>query len=321
MPSLRSLHCHIATGALALAGLLLAPPLAFGQYQGHNLKGDFASNSGSQPAPGIYFLVPYYQWNMDRIKDADGNRVANQILGADLRAIPPTFIAVTKKKVFGANYGFSVGVPFTKVRPERTGDFVDEGSWGFSDVYVVPLHLGWHTPRADVVAGYGFFAPTGQYEVGGSENVGLGMWSHEVQAGVTAFFEQGKRVSAATTMFLEMHGTKEDQDLTVGNILTLEGGVAYNVPKIGGVFGVGYFLQNKVSDDSGADVPVGTLRALNLYGKNRSFGIGPDVSMGVFQRGTSVGLLTARYFFESAAKSGFEGGTLFVGLTIASLTP
>ena len=313
-----SVPLAIVTGAFLLTVLLVAPPLAFGQYQGHNLKGDFASNSGTQPAPGVYVLVPYYQWNMDRIKDADGDRVAAGFQGADLRAIPPAFIAITKKKLLGANYGFVVTAPFSKIRPEQT-EILGDGSWGFTDMYVVPLYLGWHTPRADVVAGYGFFAPTGKYEVGGTDNIGLGMWSHEVQAGVTAFFDDGKRVSAATTMYLEMHSKKKDQDLKVGNLLTLEGGVAYNVPKIGGVFGVGYFLQNKVSDDSGADVPVAFLRALNLYGRNRSFGIGPDVSMGVFQRGSSVGLLTARYFWETAAKSGFEGGTLFVGLTVASL--
>ena len=81
-----------------------------------------------------------------------------------------------------------------------------------------------------------------------------------------------------------MHSNKKDQDLKVGNLLTLEGGVAYNVPKIGGAFGIGYYLQNKLSDDSGADVPVSALRALNLYGQNRLFGIGPDVTMAVFQK-------------------------------------
>lgn len=35
-----------------------------------------------------------------------------------------------------------------------------------------------------------------------------------------------------------MHSNQKDQDLKVGNLLTLEGGVAYNVPKIGGAFGL-----------------------------------------------------------------------------------
>lgn len=165
--------------------------------------------------------------------------------------------------------------------------------------------------------GYGFFAPTGRYEAGADDNIGLGMWSQEIQGGTTVYLDAGKKISVATTAYLEMHSNKKDQDLKVGNLLTLEGGAAYNVPRIGGAFGVGYCLQNKMSDDSGADVPEGLLRALNLYGRNRLFGIGPDVTMAIFQRGGTIGLVTARYLWESGGKSSFQGSTFLAGLTIA----
>jgi hypothetical protein len=80
---------------------------------------------------------------------------------------------------------------------------------------------------------------------------------------------------------------------------------------------VAYYLQDKLSDDSGADVPVRTLRALNLYGRNRLFGIGPDVTMAIFQRGGTIGLVNVRYLWESGGKSSFQGSTFVVGLTIA----
>ncbi len=77
--------------------------------------------------------------------------------------------------------------------------------------------------------------------------------------------------------------------------MTLEGGVAFNVPKIGGAFGHGLLPAEQISDDSGTDVPLVSLRALNLYGQNRLFGIGPDVTMAVFQHGGTIGLVTARF--------------------------
>ena len=117
-----------------------------------------------------------------------------------------------------------------------------------------------------------------------------------------------------------MHSNKKDQDLKVGNLLTLEGGFAYNVPKIGGAFGIGYFLQNKLSDDSGRDLPLVPLPALNLYGHNKLFGIGPDVTMGVFNKGGTIGLVNVRYLWESAGKSTFQGSTFLVGFTIARPT-
>jgi len=283
---------------------------------GSNFHGDFGVNSGSQPAPGLYVGIPFAQWNADSIKDADGNPVRGaQFQGFDVRALFPTVIFITPKKLLGANYGIIVAPPFSTIRPERASLQVDDSDWGFNDTYVVPLHLGWHTPRADFVAGYGFFAPTGKYEAGASDNVGLGMWSHELQGGTTIYLDPAKKFSAATTAFLEMHSNKKDQDLKVGTLLTLEGGVAYNVPKIGGAFGVAYYLQNKLSDDSGADVPVSTLQALNLYGRNRLFGIGPDLTMAIFQRGGTIGLVNVRYLWESGGRTKTEGQTLVVTAT------
>ena len=68
------------------------------------------------------------------------------------------------------------------------------------------------------------------------DNVGLGMWSQEIQAGTTVYLDSAKKVSAAATAYVEFHSNKKDQDLKAGNLLTLEGGAAYNVPKIGGAF-------------------------------------------------------------------------------------
>jgi hypothetical protein len=308
-------------GALTLIISVSIPSPASAQYQGHNFKGDFGVNSGSQPGPGIYVLLPYGQWNADQIKDGDGEAFPGTLFGGfDLRLMPPTFIAVTPHKVLGANYGFMVGIPFSTVRPERVDEDVDDPTdWGFTDMYVVPLYLGWHTPRADFVAGYGFYAPTGRYEPGATDNVGLGMWSHEIQGGVTAYADAAKKLSLATTAFFEMHSKKKDLDVKVGNLLTLEGGAAYNVPRIAGAFGIGYFFQRKLSDDSGSDVPEFLLRALNLRERNRLFGIGPDVTMGLFQRGTTAGLLNVRYLWESAGKSSFEGSTFWISFTIAKL--
>jgi hypothetical protein len=315
---LRTFVPSSAAGAVALlASIILASP-AFAQYLPSNFHGDFGVNSGTQAGPGIYLAIPFAQWNADNIKDADGNTVlGGQFQGFDVRAVFPTIVVVTPKKFLGANYGFMVAPPFSTIRPERAALEPFEPGWGFNDTYVVPLHLGWHKARADFVAAYGLFMPTGKYEAGASDNVGLGMWSHELQGGTTVYLDAAKKFSAATTAFLEMHSNKKDQDLKVGTLLTLEGGVAYNIPKIGGAFGVGYYLQNKLSDDSGADIPVLALRALNLYGRNRLFGIGPDVTMAVFQRGGTIGLVNVRYLWESGGKSSFQGSTFAVGLTIA----
>jgi hypothetical protein len=77
---------------------------------------------------------------------------------------------------------------------------------------------------------------------------------------------------------------------------------------IGGAFGVGYFLKNKLSNDSGADLPVTSLQALNLYGENQLFGVGPDVTMTLFQKGGTIGIVNVRYLWESGGYLWESGG-------------
>jgi hypothetical protein len=130
------------------------------------------------------------------------------------------------------------------------------------------------------------------------------MWSHEIQGGTTVYLDAAKKFSAATTAYVEMHSNKKDQDLKVGNLLTLEGGAAYNVSRIGGAFGVGYYLQAKLSDDSGADVPVSALQALNLYGKNRLFGSGRVIT----QPNDRVDVLNASRAYTRLVEAAFLSG-------------
>jgi hypothetical protein len=47
-----------------------------------------------------------------------------------------------------------------------------------------------------------------------------------VQGGVTLYLDSMKKYSVATSAFVETH-TKKNQDLRVGNIMTLEGGAGY----------------------------------------------------------------------------------------------
>jgi hypothetical protein len=72
--------------------------------------------------------------------------------------------------------------------------------------------------------------------------------------------------------------------------------------------------QWKVTDDSGSDFP-----ALLPKSKNRAYGLGPEVAMPVFAKGTLVGLVNVRYIWEFGAKTNFEGNTFLVSFTLAKL--
>ena len=255
-------------GVLTCVGPLAVPQSAFAQYFGNNLHGDFKVNSGTQSGPGFYVVIPFSQLNADHIKDADGNTLAaSRVPGFDVRALFPTIVGVTPKKLLGANYGFMVALPFTTIRPERTIPETFEPDWGSTTCTCYRcISDGIRCPRTSW-RGMAFMRRQASKRRAPPTTSGLacGLRSFNWHHGLPRF---GKEVQRRYDRVLRNALEQEGPGSENGDLLTLVGGAAYNVPKIGGAFGVGYYFQSKVSDDSGDDVRVSALRALNLYRKN-----------------------------------------------------
>jgi len=79
-----------------------------------------------------------------------------------------------------------------------------------------------------------------------------------------------------------------------------------------GSAGLAYYAQWKATKDTLTGLP-----ALLLTGKNRVFGLGPEVTLPFFASGPWAGLVTARYQWEFGAQSSFEGQTFILAVTIA----
>jgi hypothetical protein len=164
------------------------------------------------------------------------------------------------------------------------------------------------------VAGWGFFAPTGKWELGGSENGGLGMWSNLFQAGTTVRLDEKREWTTSLLASFEIHSDKKDTDIKVGNILTFEGSVGRSfyakvagtpIPRITNV-GLVYYAQVKASDDSG---PLGTPL---LAGRgDHVFGIGAEASVFLPKPKVLVGF---RFVPEFGAINRTEGYTFMVTL-------
>src|SRR5262245_25045513 len=178
------------TRVVAFALLIIVGPIgnAWAQLKGHYIPGFTGLDNGSQPPPSITLALPVYLYPTDTIKDASGNTVGAQPqITVSFTGL--SLIVVTNKKLFGANYGFqAVPVDGMKSRVEAASLDVP-GSFGFSDITFAPVWLGWHKPRADVVATWSFFVPSGKWEAGGTDNSGLGMWSNDFQVGTTVHLD------------------------------------------------------------------------------------------------------------------------------------
>lgn len=279
------------------------------QQSGHNIPGDVGLQSGSQAPPGIYGGNLYYTYPTSKLKNDSGEQVNRD---GSLRAtFDSVFVSwVTNRKILGATIGGQVALPFFKNRIEAFS-LENASNFAVSDIYVQPINLGWHFKRADVIAGYGVYMPTGDYKAGGQGNTGLGMFSHELSLGSTVYLTENRMWHAAALFQYEMHTRKPGVDITVGDMVTIEGGVGKTfvkmIPEKGPLvtnIGLAAYTQFKATGDSGTGIKP-ALRGL----KDRVFGIGPEVNVYIPQLKGTIG---ARYVPEFGARNTTQGQTFVV---------
>ncbi|HEY3402771.1 MAG TPA: transporter, partial [Ohtaekwangia sp.] len=162
----------------------------------------------AQPPPGLFVLWYNYYASSDSYYDRNGDKYSTVELGdffenlpdvnvdIDLKGFascPAIFWASNKKILGGARYMAGV-VPIymradaSVITEARLGvvdtvftNITSEKLSGFTDIYFTPLTLAWGFSSFDATFAYGLTAPTGRYETGASDNLGLGFWTHQLQ--------------------------------------------------------------------------------------------------------------------------------------------
>jgi hypothetical protein len=286
---------------------------AAAQLKGHYIPGFTGLQNGSQPPPSITLAVPVYVYPTDTIKNDDGETIgANPQINVSFTSV--SVVWVTNVKFLGANLG-GQALPAAFIRSRIEGNLLDvPGTLEFTDITVQPLWLGWHTTRADFTAGWSFFSPTGKWELGGDDNSGLGMWSNDFQGGTTVRLDSKREWATSLLATYEIHSDKNDVELKVGDILTLEGGTGrafYHkvdgtpVPRITNL-GVVYYAQFKVTSDQGIGPIIDRLLAGD---KDRVFAIGAEAN--IFLPKPKL-LLGARVIPEFGARNRTQGLTMLL---------
>ena len=312
--------------AIAIALPVLFATSAHAQLNGENLLGDMGVKSGTQPQPGLYVSTIYYRYRADSLKDAAGRSVNADPTGNASQTITagvPLIYYVTSKKVLGANFAALAVMPFANGGLEAPGLGLSESaSVGMSDLYVMPAQLGWHFDRADLLTGLAFFAPTGRYTAGASDNLGKGMWSYEVSAGGTFYVDPRRTVSVSTTGYWETHTKKEGElrieklaltDVKAGDLLTLEGGVGKSFLHDAASVGIAYYAQWKTTAD---DFGLALRRLSGVPERHRVWGLGPDVTIPIATKTRLISLINVRYLWEQGARLKTQGQSFVLTTTI-----
>ena len=275
------------------------------------IKGEFGNKGGVMPPPGLYAgMFGDITWT-DQLVGPDKNAIDGPELNQQI--FGPLVQYVSKFCLFGANYGAMVAMPFANVRLDAPRLDVS-GSTGIaaSEIWVIPVMLGWHLEQplflapggADITAHYAFYAPTGRYTAGATNNTGLGMWTNELSFRVTSYFSKDRKWHGSASLFYDINSKKKDQDWKTGNAFTYMWGLGRDYGETGkmfsGWFGAAGYAQWQVSSTTGLDAPL-----IVRENKSQINGVGPEFT-------TLQGALTIRYFWEFGGKFTTRGQGLWV---------
>lgn len=292
------------------------------QLKGTHLLGDVGLQSGTQAPPSFIPAVAIYNYHTSKFKKDNGETIDAPDINMFLLGLGGSF--VTNAKIFGGNYGASVLIGFASSKIE--GNLVStKSSLAFTDLYVEPLQLGWKTKQADYTFGYAIYLPTGKYELGGDDNAGLGILTNEFSAGSTVYFDAKKEWNFSALFSYALNSKKKntkDNEITVGNLLTVEGGLGKTwykpvqgkpLPMIINA-GMVYYMQFKSTDDKMKIPSIGG-SVFDLTNKDHIFALGAEAN--IFFPGIKSSI-SLRWLGETGAKNRTQGNAFFV--TVAPYT-
>jgi hypothetical protein len=302
-PIARNEHMPIRWRVVLAA--LFAAGATSASAQQNIIPGTVGLKDGTQAPPGIYAGVFGYGYNSGTVFTRNGTGLPIAGGGSNYNFIGAVVSVVTKLKLFDANYGFTAIIPWATIRTEIPRLNVSSGGgWGLTSTYLQPINLGWHTPRADFVAGYAVYFPTGGYTFQGNNNFGLGMWTQEISGGTTVYLNKDQSVHLALELFYDINGLKKDTTYRQSDPFTVQGGFGVNygnfAKKFSGWYGVAFYGQWTINPTT-YSLPLGTING--PYPQN--YGVGPEFV-------TLQGALTARYLWQLGTRSGFQGGIWYL---------
>jgi hypothetical protein len=303
---------------LSLTSCLHYLPLQ-AQLRGTHLLGDAGLQSGSQGSPMFAVTLPFYYYHTSTFITGGGHSVKMPNVNLFMPGLAGTL--VTNKKILGGNYGASISIGFTSSKLE--GDSVSSKSpLAFTDSYIQPLLLGWSVQQADFLVGYALYLPTGKYALNGSNNTGLGIWTNELSAGTTLYFDKEKTWNFSSLFSYAINSkkrnTKNDR-IKVGNLLTVEGGAGrtWSKPVKGASLpmtfnaGMVYYMQFKTTEDK-MDIPSIRNAVFDLKKKDHIYGIGAEGNVFFPHLNLQADL---RWLWEFAAINRTQGNTFIITLT------
>lgn len=167
--------------------------------------------------------------------------------------------------------------------------------------------MDWKFRSFNLITAYGFYAPTGRFKLGASNNVGKGFWTNLFLLGGSYHSLSKLPWNITTVVRYEIHGQQRGQNLTPGNTFTFDGGIGkFVTPSLN--IGIVGFAWKQVSNATGS-------AAIDVL-PYRLFGLGIAAQYTIKKWGISIRL---RDYYEFSARNSTEGNAIFPSISVIKL--
>jgi len=230
------------------------------------------------PNPGFYMQSTTMFFNARKFRDGSGDTVSEKETDYVLTAL--ALVWRPDLELIGGDYQAVVtpAVGNLSGLPVLIDGEPQDAPVGLTDIFFSPIGLGWHWSEFHLVTALGAFAPTGKYDFGESDNIGLGFWTAMPFALGTYRTERGifedLPLLATVGLLYEIHSNQQGRDFRPGDSFAFEWNLGLELTEQTS-FGLTGFFYRQVNDPSGSDaVRVDKYRS-NGIGLTLSHSIGP----------------------------------------------
>lgn len=294
----------------SIAAVLLCAPALGAQQLGYKLLGSAGIDAGVQSSPGLFIIDQMVRYDADQLRNEKGDRIP--IGGLDLRAAGMAFGASYTMRTARTQYvTLAIAIPIAKIKINSDHPAASLSDYGFSDIFLQPLKVGWRKPRFDVVTAYMIYAPTGKFEPRGS-SVGRGYWTHQLSLGGAMFLDTARASRMSLLASYDFNTRKRGIQVRRGNMFQIQGGAGMAFGKLVTVGAAGFALW-QATRDRGADIPP------QLLGQwSRVYGLGPEVDVVLPKLRTRVDVRVEQ---ELGVKSRPQGRVISISVGYMAWSP
>lgn len=267
--------------------------------------------AGLLPQPGAYLRYDYNFY-----KGRQKLQLANTVIetGSDLniKLNLLRFLYVTEKKVYGADWGWGVTLPYSDVGLSIKATSLTTGGSspaeahkaGQGDLTLTPLILGWHAKAWHAIASLGLYIPVGDYDNRNLIKISRHRYAVDPAFAVTYLDpEYLYEISAAAGYTMSTRNRRTDYKS--GDEFHFDA-AALKRHASGAAFGAAGYAFKQMTADRGGGARYGAYRG-------QVFALGPLLSCTKKINGRNY-TLTGKYYKEFNAKNRFEGSSTWLSL-------